>query len=239
MSFTIPSGSTITLVLARTATTDIDGIKVWTLGGSAAGVLTPSPDGLSALYKAGPNGNTDTVTVADYKGHKWKPRKLYISGDKILDASHHTQQVTAGTRTVTSPDSYTSNVTVGEPNTNGYVGVQNATTGKKRDINIYQDYVGSAPAAPSTTGAHVAGGFSSRGAVDPELSTIPVDGRSVAAATPPTFDTGGGTTVDNEITWTDEGVASNASTWNSISIISSNSATILPPTGNYLTLTLV
>jgi hypothetical protein len=83
---------------------------------------------------------------------------------------------------------------------------------------------GGVPAADT----FISAGYSGKGQSDDLLT----DGPSFNYL-PPTFSTSGGTTADNELTWTDQGAASNAATWSSITFISGAGVV---PAGNFILL---
>ena len=79
----------------------VGGVVTWSSGTSAHGTVTPSNDGLSALFTPGTAGST-TITATVTQGPLglsvgWQPGHLYRLNDQIVDQNGKVQKVTTAT----------------------------------------------------------------------------------------------------------------------------------------------
>jgi hypothetical protein len=238
MSITLPAGTKLTIGLTPPL---LGGIRVWSRSGGN-GTLVANNDGTSALLTVGASG-TDVIDVANYVGSPWSQNKRYKVGDQILDLNRHVQEVTAsaGTRLEVAKSVLAGAVT---KNDLGYTApdvevVESALSDSiDSSTNVHRalekiDYTNGADEGSGlpqgTTSA--AAGFSGSGGSD----GLPTDGSSFDAK-PPAFSTGGGSVLDGDLTWTDQGAQTDSDTWDSLSILTG--ATGVVPAGNYLLLPL-
>lgn len=94
-----PLPATFTLQLPQPA---VAGSVVWSSSDTTKGTVTPASDGQSALFTPVAAGDTtihaDITNDATAGGHRWKPGKLYLYGDNIIDQNGNVQQVSAASK---------------------------------------------------------------------------------------------------------------------------------------------